>query len=155
MSAIKVLQRPRQSILGIGYELILRGADTGGQYELMRFIAPPQVGPPPHVHKHEDECFHILSGQFRVLLGEDWYDTRPGDTVHLPRGVPHAFQNTSNTISELLCWVTPATLEDFFAALVSDWPETQEFPTPPQGTDIQSMLAAAQQHEIEMLMGES
>ena len=155
MPVIKALERPRQSILGIGYELVLSAADTGGGYELMQFVVPPQVGPPPHIHKREDECFHIRSGQLRVLRGDDWFDAGPGDSVHLPRGVPHAFRNESTDMAELLCWVTPATLEDFFAAFVSEWPESQELPSPPQESDIQAMLAAAERHEIEMLMNDA
>ncbi len=155
MTFIKSLKRPRQSILGIGYELILSGADTDGQYELMRFSVPPNAGPPPHVHHREDECFHLLSGTLTVLRGEETSQIAKGDSVHLPRGLPHAFQNDSDSFAELLCWVNPATLESFFGSFIREWSESDDIPPAPGEADIQAMMAAAAKHDIEMLLNQA
>lgn len=154
MSAIRSFERPTQSILGIGYQLILRGSDTDGRYELMRFLVPPGVGPPPHMHEYEDECFHVVSGRLSIQRGEEKLRAEVGDSVHLPRGFPHAFVNDSDEVTDMLCWVVPANLEDFFGSFIREWPEPDAQPPQPQDSDIQAMIRSAGDHEIEMLMGD-
>ena len=117
----------------------------------MRFVVPPGAGPPPHIHHGEDECFHLVTGSLTVLRGEASLPVAAGDAVHLPRGVKHAFQNESDQFAELLCWVTPANLESFFAAFVRDWPAAAELPPPPDDSAIEAMMQSAAEHDIEML----
>lgn len=148
-------RRTEQSILGIGYELILKGSDTGDQYELMRFVVPPGLGPPPHIHQLEDECFYVVSGSLNVLRGEQSISAVAGDSVHLPRSVRHAFRNESDDFTEFLCWVTPANLETFFGAFAGDWPQSDPQPPHPDDETIQAMMQAAVEHHIEMLLGQS
>jgi mannose-6-phosphate isomerase-like protein (cupin superfamily) len=145
--------RPSHSVLGIGYSLLVSSQQTGGAYELMLFLAPAGHGPPPHVHRHEDELFYILEGEFDVLFGERTLHVRPGDYIHLPRGTPHAFRNTTNRNASFLCWVTPGTLGPFFDAFQRDWPADQALPPPVGEEDINKLMAAAARHEIQILGG--
>jgi quercetin dioxygenase-like cupin family protein len=48
--------------------------------------------PPLHVHRDEDEAFHLIAGSMRFRSGEDEFDVLPGDFVLVPRGTPHAFK---------------------------------------------------------------
>ena len=57
-------------------------------------LQPGQRSCPPHFHLGEEECFHMLSGDGRVWLGDEAFDLRPGSFVVRPPGekVPHALE---------------------------------------------------------------
>ena len=89
------------------FEYLLDAEDTGGSLALMRVTARPGFDPPAHVHANEDEVFHILEGHASFRIGERVVSAGPGDTVWLPRGVPHAPRFDSEVVRCLLM-VTPA-----------------------------------------------
>ena len=72
------------------FEFLLEPQDTGGAMAMLRVTCRPGFNPPVHIHHHEDEVFHILEGQAAFLVGDRLVEAGPGDTVWLPRGVPHA-----------------------------------------------------------------
>jgi quercetin dioxygenase-like cupin family protein len=145
--------RPEESILGIGYKLLIAGVETGGAYELMLFVVPPGAGPPPHAHAREDESFYIVAGEFEVLVGGQTQRLKAGDFVHLPRGVPHAFRNVGDTMGRFLCYVVPGQLEGFFAAFARAWPTDMEHPPVVSDDDIGKLMAAAAKYEIQIFTG--
>ena len=95
------------------FEYVLSAEDTGGSLALMRVTGRPGFDPPAHVHAHEDEVFHILEGRASFLVGERVVSAGPGDTVWLPRGVPHAPRFESEIVRCLLM-VTPGAGAAFF-----------------------------------------
>ena len=94
------------------FEFLLDAEDTGGALALMRVHGRPGFDPPAHVHAHEDEVFHLLEGRASFLVGEEVVTAGPGDTVWLPRGVPHAPR--FDTEARMLLAVTPAAGAAFF-----------------------------------------
>jgi quercetin dioxygenase-like cupin family protein len=149
------LARPSESILGIGYSLLVSSEQTGGSYELMKFVVPGGHGPPPHVHRHEDECFYLLDGEFEVMLGGQTFHATSGSYIHLPRQVPHAFRNTTAGLGSFLCWVIPGNLSGFFDAFKRTWPADRPQPPPVTEDDIGKMMAAAARYGIEILAGKN
>ena len=95
-------------------DIILRREDTGGAYCLYELIAQPGEGTRKHIHSHEDEALYVLEGEFQVQCGERDSLLHPGDTISLPKGVPHLFTNSGHTPGRLLGIATPAGLERFF-----------------------------------------
>ena len=63
----------------------------------------------PHLHRDYEEAFYVLDGELSFLLGDTWSPGRAGATVHIPRGVVHAFRNESDTTARVLVVHTPAT----------------------------------------------
>ncbi|WP_397370805.1 cupin domain-containing protein [Paenibacillus glycanilyticus] len=51
------------------------------------------MGPPKHFHKEREKIFEILEGTFRFQCGDEVFDVSPGESVVVPRGVPHAWSN--------------------------------------------------------------
>ena len=49
--------------LGTRYEIILSKEASGGAMSIVRSEAPPDSGPPLHVHHDADETFVMLSGE--------------------------------------------------------------------------------------------
>jgi mannose-6-phosphate isomerase-like protein (cupin superfamily) len=92
-------------------------ADTTGTFEVVEEITPPQGGPPLHLHKREEEWLYVVEGKFLFQINGQETQASVGDSVFLPRGVPHTFQNVSNLPGRLLGVVAPGGLEHFFRAL--------------------------------------
>lgn len=107
------------NVLGIPHILHVRGAETGGQYEIMVLEGEPGRGVPPHVHSGEEETFHVVAGSVRFRVGDDEVLATAGTTVHLPRGVTHGFTFEGDTPSRLLLVIAPAGLEPMLRELAA------------------------------------
>lgn len=106
-------------VFGEGTVLLRATAKTtGGALTIIEEI-PPLLDTPLHVHSKEDELFYILEGEHVVQRGETEFHVGPGDTVFLPRGVPHAQRRLVPGEGRLLVVCTPAGLEDFFRDLAA------------------------------------
>jgi quercetin dioxygenase-like cupin family protein len=71
-------------------------------------LDPPGTGVPPHVHPTQDEHLYVLDGVFTLYLDGEWTTAGPGDTVRMPKGLPHAYYNRSEDVTRALFWVSPA-----------------------------------------------
>jgi quercetin dioxygenase-like cupin family protein len=96
------------------YRFLVTGAETGGAYFAMEAIVAPGGGPPPHIHRHEDETFYILEGECRLLLADEWITAGVGDFINVPRGTVHRFHNQSTETMRMILTFTPAGIEKFF-----------------------------------------
>lgn len=52
--------------------------------------------PPLHIHRNEDEVFHILEGSMRIKIDGRESIAHAGQTVFAPKGVPHCFRVESS-----------------------------------------------------------
>ena len=58
---------------------------------------------------------YALEGEFRVEIGEQKLTLKPGDSVLMPRKVPHVWAQVSERPGKLLIAFTPAgKMEEFF-----------------------------------------
>jgi quercetin dioxygenase-like cupin family protein len=96
------------------YRFLVTGADTAGAYFAMEAIVAPGGGPPPHIHRYEDETYYVVEGQCGVLLGEEWITAGAGDFVNVPRGTVHRFENQGTEALRMILTFTPAGIEKFF-----------------------------------------
>jgi mannose-6-phosphate isomerase-like protein (cupin superfamily) len=89
--------------------------DTGGAWSMFESPVDPQVGPPLHLHHHQEEWFHVLAGEFLFEVGGQQYDLKPGMSILGPRQIPHRWQNRSQSVGRLLILLQPAgMMEEFF-----------------------------------------
>lgn len=95
-------------------ELRIASEATGGRIAVWESITRPGEGPPMHMHTLEDEIFYVLKGSFRFWCGDESFVGVPGDTVVLPRNVPHTFENIGKAEGRLLVVATPGGFENFF-----------------------------------------
>jgi quercetin dioxygenase-like cupin family protein len=96
------------------YRFLVTGAETGGAYFAMEAIVPPGGGPPPHIHRYEDETFYVVEGDCSFLLDREWITAGVGDFVNVPRGAVHRFENQGTRAARMILTFTPAGLEKFF-----------------------------------------
>lgn len=127
----------------------LRAADTRGAYGLVEAWAPAGSGPPLHVHRHEEETFWILSGRLRIRCGDEEFSAQAGESVLLPRGLPHAFVVEGDKPAHLLTVITPGGGEEFFA--LAGGPAGGPGLPPPSPPDIPALQRAGAALGIETL----
>jgi len=104
---------------------------------------PPESGPPPHLHRTQDETHYVLEGQFEFVLGERKVNADAGSVVYVPRTMMHAFTNIGTEKGKLLFINTPAgPLEQF---LVEFGEPVSDPSSPPEGPpDMDKLQAIAQ-----------
>src|SRR5579862_7505458 len=83
---------------GPGRDLIFKvtGEDTGGALDYFIVEVSPNGGPPLHVHHRQEETLHLLTGRFKVRIGDDLFELDEGGFAYLPSEVPHAFLNLTD-----------------------------------------------------------
>lgn len=96
---------------------LLAGSDTAGTLSLWVSIVHPGSHAPFHVHSREDETFYVLSGEMQARIGDEYHTLRAGDSVFLPRGIPHRLANVSSAPAELIMLIHPPALENFFVEI--------------------------------------
>lgn len=105
--------------VGVTVRFLLTAEETGGQFALLEYTAPPAfAGPAPHWHQRTTEVFYGLEGSIRMRVGEETHALNPGDVALVPPGVVHAFQNPGTEAARFLVQITPGGLERYFVELV-------------------------------------
>jgi quercetin dioxygenase-like cupin family protein len=66
-------------------------SDTDGAFDLAESQMRQGTEPPPHVHDREDELFYILEGRINVFVDGQVFSAGAGESVFLPKRVPHAY----------------------------------------------------------------
>jgi quercetin 2,3-dioxygenase len=95
-------------------DIIISRKDTGNELSVFAYTGYEKIGPSLHLHYKQDEIFYVVAGQYRFVVGQETMELNAGDTIFLPRGIPHSWIQTSDQ-GRLLYAVQPAgTLEDFF-----------------------------------------
>ena len=81
-------------------------AETNGAYSVVEIVSHLGDSTPMHIHQNEDEHLLVLEGIARVARGDETFDAPPGTTVTLPRHIPHAWGNATNSLLRLMvtCW---------------------------------------------------
>lgn len=51
----------------------------------------------PHYHPNCDEVLHLLEGEIRHRVGDDYVLMSAGDTISIPAGVVHNAENVGST----------------------------------------------------------
>lgn len=93
----------------------MSGSDTDGRLAIFEDIVAPQVGPPRHIHHHQDETFFFLEGEFDVEVRGQLMHMVPGDVAFIPAGTVHAFKNVGKTAGRLRYVLNPAqSIEEMF-----------------------------------------
>jgi quercetin dioxygenase-like cupin family protein len=106
----------------------ISGKDTDGDLAIFEQTSLSQgKGTPLHVHPSQDEIFNVIEGSYKFQVGEDKYDITVGDSIFLPRQVPHAWTQVSKTGRMTVILQPAGKLEDFFVTMAAlDHEPTQQ-----------------------------
>lgn len=106
--------RPFQ-FLDATFHVKVSGKDTGGRCVIFDTIRPEKVGPALHLHTDCDEWFFVRNGEFKFQAGDKTLRLKAGDSLLVPKDMPHAFVKTSEGVARLIVMHQPAgTMEEFF-----------------------------------------
>lgn len=98
----------------------ISGKDTDGALAIFEQTSLSQGrGTPLHVHLYQDEIFYVLEGEYLFQVGDEKYDLNVGDSIFLPREVPHAWTQRSAKGRMTVTLQPAGKLEDFFLALAA------------------------------------
>lgn len=126
------------------------GEDTGGALVLLEALVPPQGGPPPHIHRAEDEWFWLLEGELEFMINRHTFMANAGSFVYVPKDTPHRFKNVSMQTARMLAAFMPAGIEGMFFEV--GIPATKgSSPSPPDVEEIEKLLATAPRYNVEIL----
>ncbi len=135
-------------IVGDIYRFLTTSSETGGRYSTFEATVLPGGGPPPHIHRREDETFYVLDGEITFQIGNERRVANPGTFVHMPVGNRHAFKNETGQPAKMLISFAPAGLEGMFFEVGKDLAEGEK-PDEPSAGEIERMLEAAGRYGIE------
>lgn len=98
----------------LSIQYLIDGSSSGsmGIFELK--IPPGSNVPPPHSHANNEEIVYVLEGSLRYSVGADTRDLLPGQTMHTPKGVVHAFSNPFGSTARALIVLSPDIGEQYF-----------------------------------------
>ncbi len=124
----KNLTYRRFAMPGMIFNIRLSSAETNGKIVIADFEGIPGCEPPRHLHTREDEIFMITEGEITFFIGDDIVQATNGDTVFLPKNVPHHFVITSDVLKAVVM-ATPGRIEHFFRSLSFPY-DGEEIPVP-------------------------
>jgi quercetin dioxygenase-like cupin family protein len=120
---------------------------------VLETLAPQGDSPPLHVHRTEDEIFHVLEGELHVRAGDADVRIGAGEAIVTPKGVPHTYRVESPEGARLLVITSHGDFERFVRAVArpATRPELPPAEGPPTPEQAEAVAATARQHGIEFV----
>jgi quercetin dioxygenase-like cupin family protein len=99
----------------ITIDFLLEAADTNGSAAMFEFGVPVGAKVPlPHSHESYDETIYGLKGIITFTVEGKTIEIGPGETLFIPRGAVHGFNNLKQEDAKALAVITPALLGPSF-----------------------------------------
>lgn len=110
----------------LGRPNVVTGAYTGGQYEILEGILPPQTATELHKHLLNTEAFYMLEGSMAFQQDDQTFVATAGHFVYIPKDHLHAWRNLETTPDSFrtLMILTPSGLTEFLVQLGIQGTET-------------------------------
>lgn len=100
-------------------DLKISGKDTNGALSVFEYTGLGKVGPMMHVHFKQDEIFCVTEGKYRFVVGNETHILETGQTIFLPRNIPHTWIQLSEK-GKMIYMLQPAgKMEEFFMLMNS------------------------------------
>lgn len=98
----------------------ISGSDTGGDLAIFEQTSLSQgKGTPLHIHHKQDEIFYVIEGSYYFQAGEEKFTLSAGESIFLPRKIPHAWTQVSEKGKMTVTMQPAGKLEDFFVAVAA------------------------------------
>lgn len=96
-------------------DLKISSKDTNGQLSVFEYTGLGKVGPSFHIHFKQDEIFTVIEGEYRFLVGTETHILKAGQTIFLPRNIPHTWIQLTDK-GKMIYFLQPAgKMEEFFS----------------------------------------
>jgi mannose-6-phosphate isomerase-like protein (cupin superfamily) len=137
-------------LAGIVMKGLLSGEQTAGQFCLFENGSGGNTRTPIHIHAGDDETVHILEGELTAVLDGQPHRLTAGDSMFLPRGIPHQLVNMSGSPNRYILIGTPA-LFDRFVEEAGRERQPDEIVGPPTSEEIERLRKASPRFGITLL----
>ena len=94
------------------------GEDTAQAFSLLEAEEPANFGPPMHIHHDAAEAFYVVSGEYRIFIGDEEHVCPAGSFIYIPAGAPHGFR-VGAAPSRKLNIYAPAAMAGYFDELAA------------------------------------
>ena len=106
---------PSEEVIRIGplsIRFLLTAEDSGGSIAAFEALVPgaQRLAAPGHSHDHYEETIYGISGVLTWTVDGRPIDVGPGQTLCIPRGAIHRFDNNGSQDAKVLCVITPAAI---------------------------------------------
>ena len=105
------------NILGDHQLIKLTGKDTDGKFTVILQDNPPNTQIPMHVHENEDELYKVVEGEVEFTVDGKTTLLKSGDTIFLPRGIPHTWKVIGINNAKVDLIISPSGIENMFEEL--------------------------------------
>ncbi len=135
--------------------VVLRIRHDEGQdgLSVMEHHAPQGDSPPLHVHRNEDEVFHVLEGELRFVSGGRPGRAVAGETVLAPKGVPHTYRVESAAGARWLTILRGGDFDGLVRALgrPATRPGLPKPSGPPTPEQAEALAEACRRHGVDLV----
>jgi quercetin dioxygenase-like cupin family protein len=100
-------------LAGVIMKRLLSGEQTAGQFCLFENKSGGNTRTPIHVHARDDETVYIIEGELTAVTGGQPRRLTAGESIFLPRGIPHQLMNMSGSPCRYILIGTPALFDRF------------------------------------------
>lgn len=100
-------------LAGVVMKRLLSGEQTAGQFCLLENRSYGHTRTPIHVHAKDDETLYIIEGELTAVIEGQPRRLTAGETIFLPRGIPHQLMNMSGSPCRYILIGTPALFDRF------------------------------------------
>jgi quercetin dioxygenase-like cupin family protein len=91
---------------------LITGENSNGTAAIFELFVPAsqRLAAPAHSHDHYEETIYGIDGVLTWTVDGKLIDVRPGQTLCIPRGAVHRFDNNGAKDVKALCVITPAAI---------------------------------------------
>jgi mannose-6-phosphate isomerase-like protein (cupin superfamily) len=137
-------------LAGVAMKRLLSGKQTAGQFCLFENKSNGNTKTPIHVHARDDETVYIIEGELIAVIEGQPRRLTAGDSVFLPRGIPHQLMNMSGNPSRYILIGTPALFDRFLEEGGHEL-QADEVGGPPTPAEIERLSEASPRFGITLL----
>lgn len=137
-------------LAGVVMKRLLSGKQTYGQFCLFENISGGNTKTPIHVHAEDDETIYVLEGDLTAVVNGEARQLTAGQSIFLPRGMPHQLMNASGQPARYILIDTPALFDKFLEEAGHELRQ-DEVVGPPTPEEIDRLRAVSPKYGITLL----
>jgi mannose-6-phosphate isomerase-like protein (cupin superfamily) len=137
-------------LAGVVMKRLLCGEQTAGQFCLLENKSGGNTRTPIHVHAKDDEAVYVIEGEMTAVIDGQPRRLTVGESIFLPRGIPHQLMNISGNPCRYILIGTPALFDRFLEESGHEL-RRDEVVGPPTPEEIERLREASPRFGITLL----
>jgi quercetin dioxygenase-like cupin family protein len=101
----QVVAKPADKAVKTEIAWLIDRHDGAPNFELRKFTIKPGGSIPKHYHPDIEHEQYVLAGNYKIGIGEKVYRLKAGDSLYVPAGTVHWYENNGKENAEFLCIV--------------------------------------------------